>query len=230
MIAEAVEGSRTGASHAAPSARRIVRGYWPRFVRDAFGPVLAFSVGWRLGGVPLGIALSSTVSLMEYGLERRAGRRGYLARLSLGFVVVNAVVGLVANSAVVYLALPVLQNAAFGMAFLVSAALGRPLTGLVAQEMHPIPPEVTASRTYRRVFGKSALVWGAYLLARSGLRLWALRASVGAFVVVNLVTGIPFTAALMAWSIWDGVRGFRQSDEWDERMAPGPVTPEPAAA
>ncbi len=205
------------------SARRIMAGYWPRFARDAFGPVLAFYVGWKLGGVGLGIGLSTVVSLLEYRLERRAGRRGYLARLSLGFVLVNAVAGLVSNSAVVFLALPVLQNAAFGAAFLASAAIGRPLTGLVAQEMHPMPQEVVASRTYRRVFGQSAVVWGIYLLARSGLRLLALRASVGAFVAVNLVTGIPFTAALMAWSIWHGVRGFRRSEEWGQQMAAVPA-------
>jgi hypothetical protein len=207
-----------------------MRAYWPRFARDAFGPVLAFYVGWRLGGFPVGVALSSAVSLLEYRLERRADRPGYLARLSLAFVVVNAVAGLASNSAVLYLALPVLQNAAFGLAFLVSAAIGRPLTGLVAQEMHPIPPDVVASRTYRRVFGKSAVVWGVYLLARSGLRLWALRASIGAFVVANLITGIPFTAALVAWSIWDGVRGFHRGEEWDDQAAPGPVSPEAAVA
>jgi Protein of unknown function (DUF3159) len=207
------------------SAGRIMAGYWPRFVRDAFGPVLAFYAGWKLGGVPLGIGLSTAVSLLVYRLERRAGRRGYLARLSLGFVVVNAAVGLVADSAVVFLALPVLQNAAFGLAFLASAAVGRPLTGLVAQEMHPMPPEVVASGTYRHVFGQSAVVWGIYLLARSGVRLWALRASVGAFVVVNLATGIPLAAALMAWSIWHGVRGFQHSEEWGEHTGPGTLTP-----
>jgi hypothetical protein len=86
------------------------------------------------------------------------------------------------------------------------------------------------ARTYRQVFGQSAVVWGIYLLARSGLRLWALSASVGAFVVVNLMTGIPVTAALMAWSIWHGVRGFRRSEEWGPRMAPDPVTPEAMVA
>jgi hypothetical protein len=145
-------------------------------------------------------------------------------------VFVNALVGLVSNSAVVFLALPVLQNAAFGLAFLVSAAIGRPLTGLVAQEMYPMPSDVVASGTYRRVFGQSSAVWGLYLLARSGVRVWALQASVGAFVLVNLVTGIPLTAALMLWSIWHGVRGFRRSEEWSEQLAPARVTLDGAEA
>ena len=72
-----------------------------------------------------------------------------------------------------------------------------------------------SSETFRRVFSRVSLAWAAYLLARSALRLIALsRVSVEGFIVVNVVTGIPFTAALMAWSIWYGVRGFRRSEEW----------------
>jgi hypothetical protein len=56
------------------------------------------------------------------------------------------------------------------------------------------------------------LVWAAFLLARGALRLVMLVAgSVDAFIVVNIVTGIPFTAAIMAWSIRYGVRGFQRS-------------------
>jgi hypothetical protein len=32
--------------------------------------------------------------------------------------------------------------------------------------------------------------------------------------VINVLTGIPFTAALMSWSIWYSVRSFRRSKEW----------------
>ena len=211
--------------HTAPiggplAARPLIRAYWPRFLRDAFGPVLAFYVGEKVGGVGLGIGLSTAVSLIESRFERSHGRRGLMARLSLGFVLLNAAVGLISDSETVYLALPVLQSAAFGLAFFVSALIGRPLTGLLAQEMRPIPPEVVASGTYRRVFAKSSVVWAIYLLGRSGIRLAALSAgSLGAFVAVNLVTGIPMSAALIAWSIRDGVRGFRRSEEWGPALA-----------
>ena len=73
--------------------------------------------------------------------------------------------------------------------------------------------------TFRRVFSRVSLAWAAYLLARSALRLMALtRVSVEGFIFVNIVTGIPLTAALMAWSIWYGVRGFRRSEEWGPRL------------
>ena len=108
-----------------------------------------------------------------------------------------------------------IANAAYGVAFLVSVPLGRPLAGVFASETYPFPPEVKNSATFRRVFSWVSLVWAFYLLARSALRLATLtQASVDVFIVVNVLSGIPFTAALMTWSIWYGLRGFRRSDEW----------------
>ncbi|MBI1847929.1 MAG: hypothetical protein HYR86_13290, partial [Candidatus Rokubacteria bacterium] len=50
---------------------------------------------------------------------------------------------------------------------------------------------------------------------RGAVRLVALaHVSVEAFIVISFLTGLPFTAAIMAWSIWYGVRGFRRSAEW----------------
>jgi hypothetical protein len=51
--------------------------------------------------------------------------------------------------------------------------------------------------------------------------------SVDAFVASNLLTGAPVMAALMAWSIWYGTRGFRTSEEWGWAFEPQvvPATP-----
>ena len=47
------------------------------------------------------------------------------------------------------------------------------------------------------------------------MRLAALsESSVEAFLVVNMLTGMPLIALLMSWSIWYGVRSFRRSEEW----------------
>ena len=35
----------------------------------------------------------------------------------------------------------------------------------------PFPPGVKESRTYRRIFGIESMIWGVYLLARSGIRM-----------------------------------------------------------
>ena len=151
-----------------------------------------------------------------------------MSRLSLFFVVVPALLGLVSDSEVAILAPPVLLNLFFGLVFLGSAAIGRPLAGVFAAEMTDLPPEVRASRTYRRVFGQISVVWGTYQVVRSVVRLVLLvRVGVDGFIVINAVTGFPLMALLMTWSVWYGTRAFRKSDEWGWAFEPAPA-PTPA--
>jgi hypothetical protein len=134
-----------------------------------------------------------------------------------GFYIAYRLGGLAADSAVVYLAQPVIVSAIWGVANLVSAAIGRPLMGVFADAWYPFPDFVKQSRTYRRIFGLESVVWGVYLLARSGLRMLVLSAgSIGVFVGVQFVTGIPVVVALVIWSLWYAVRGFERSTEWDD--------------
>jgi hypothetical protein len=199
-----------------PSFRSIFLAGAPRFARELFGPVAAFYLGWKLGGLVVGILLASAVGIALDLYERRRGRGGALALVSVAFVVVQAVVGLAADSAVVYLAQPVLVGAIWGVANIGSALVGRPLAGMFADAWYPFPPEIKASRTYRRVFGVESVVWGVYLLARSGIRMFVLaKGSIGAFAVIQFGTGVPFTIALVAWSVSYAVRAFERSDEWD---------------
>jgi len=205
-----------------PTFRSIFLAGAPRFAREAFGPVAAFYLGWKLGGLVVGILCASAVGIALDLYERTRGRAGALALVSVAFVLVQAAVGLVADSAVVYLAQPVVVGAIWGLANIGSALVGRPLAGIFADAWYPFPPEIKASRTYRRIFGVESVVWGVYLLARSGLRMFALaKGSIGAFAVVQFATGAPFSVALVAWSVWYATRAFERSDEWNE--------PEPGA-
>lgn len=207
------------------SARGILLGSGPRFARDAFGPLLAFWIGWKLGGLVLGIALSTVVALAAWLYERTRERPGLMSRLSLFFVAVPALLGLLSDSEVAFLAPPVLLNLFFGLVFLVSAAIGRPLAGVFAAEMTDLPPEVRASRTYRQVFGRISVAWGSYQVARSIVRLVLLvRVGVDGFIVMNVITGVPLMMLLMTWSVWYGTRAFRQSEEWGWAFQPAPAT------
>lgn len=200
-----------------PGFRSIFIAGAPRFAREAFGPVAAFYVGWKLGSLGVGIVLASAVGIGLDLYERKRGRAGALALVSVVFVLVQAVVGLATDSAVVYLAQPVLVSAFWGVANIGSAIVGRPLAGVFADAWYPFPPEIRRSKTYRRVFGVESIVWGLYLLARSGVRLAVLTSgSIGAFAAVQLVSGLPVTIGLVAWSVWYATRGFEQSTEWDE--------------
>jgi hypothetical protein len=125
-----------------------------------------------------------------------------LARISLGFVAVQSIVGLASNSTTVYLAQPVLIAAAWGLAFLVSAFIRRPLAGVLACAWYPFPKAFRETAEYKRVFGVESVVWGLYFLGRSAIRLAALlNGSLENFLLVTFVTGTPVMLLLLAWSV-----------------------------
>jgi intracellular septation protein A len=211
---------------AQPTLGSILRSGAPRFAREGFGPVLVFYAGWKINGLVTGVVLSTVAALGLEWYERRHGRRGVLALVSAAFVVVQAVVGIVADSAVVYLAQPVLVSAIWGVACLVSVAIGRPLMGVFADAWYPFPPEVKRSTTYRRVFGVESIVWAAYFIARSAIRMLVLwTGSIGLFLAVQIATGIPVLALLVLWSVWYSLRAFARSTEWDVTSEPPPPPP-----
>lgn len=197
------------------SVRSVLIGSGPRFVRDILGPLLAFYVGWKLGGVVLGVGVATVFAALAWAYERRQERPGMVARLSLALVVIHALIGLGTRSATIYLAQPLLVGAALGAAFTVSTLLSRPLAGVFAVELFPFTPEMQSSEDYRQVFGRLSLAWGAYLLIHAAVLLVVLITwGVDVFVVVNISTGAPIIAALLTWSIWYAVARFRESEEW----------------
>ena len=185
----------------------------PGFLREGFLPLGAFYAGLRLDGLAAGIAAAAAASVLVYLYERRAGRDALLVRISLGFVVVQSIVGLAANSATVYLAQPVLLAAAWGLAFLISIPLGRPLAGTLACAWYPFPRWLMESADFKRVYGVESVVWGAYFLARSALRLVVLlQGSLESFLLIVFLTGTPVMLVLLAWSIRYAIRGLADTE------------------
>jgi hypothetical protein len=212
-VARRDEGRLTEQALPEPTFGGILRTGLPGFLREGFLPVGAFYAGLRLGGLPVGITASAAVSVFIYVLERRAGRDGLLVRLSLGFVVVQSVVGLLANSSTVYFAQPVLLTAAWGVAFLVSVPIRRPLAGALACAWYPFPRWFRETEPFKCVFGVESLVWGAYFFARSGIRLAALLyGSLEDFLLIVFLTGTPAMLALMLWSIRYAMRGLADTE------------------
>jgi intracellular septation protein A len=190
-----------------PSFGEIFRAGGPGMLREGLLPLGAFYVGLKLGDLAVAIVVSTAVSVLIYVNERRAGREGLLVRISLGFVVVQGVVGLLSHSTTVYLAQPVLIAAAWGFAFLVSIPLGRPLAGTLACAWYPFPQWSRETPEFKRVFGIVSGVWAAYFLGRSALRLWVLlHGSLESFFLINIVTGTPLMLLVLAGTIRYSIR------------------------
>ncbi|HET7555830.1 MAG TPA: DUF3159 domain-containing protein [Gaiellaceae bacterium] len=218
MGGELVRGAAEASAHpegglTEPTFRGVLLTGLPGFLREGFLPLGAFYVGLRLDGLAAGIAASTAVSVAIYLYERRLGRDALLVRLSLAFVLVQATIGLAADSTTVYLAQPVLAAAAWGLAFLVSVPLHRPLAGALACAWYPFPRSFRQTPAFKRVFGIESLVWGAYFLVRSGIRLAVLlNGSLEDFLLVAVVTGTPAMLLLIVWSIRFSIRGLAAAE------------------
>jgi hypothetical protein len=196
-----------------PTWRMLLGRGLPLFAVEAALPVAVFYGVWRAAGLGPAVVVTSVVGGAIVFWQVRRGHDVALAGVTFVFLVIQAVVGLVAHSATVYLAQPVVLSALWGVAYLVSVAIGRPLIGAFARAWYPFPPEFRSSAIYRREFGLQSIVWGIYCLLRAGLRLWALLASgVGGFLVVSIVTGTPFLMALVFWGLWHARRTFTAAE------------------
>jgi intracellular septation protein A len=196
-----------------PTWRSMLGRGLPQFVGEAVAPVLVFFAAWKLAGLGAAIAASTVVYLALAAVLLRRGRDVTLIAVGAVFVVIQAIVGLAAHSATVYLAQPVVLSGLWAVAYFVSAAIGRPLIGVFANAWYPFPAWFRASEPYRREFGRQSVVWGVYCLARAALRLFVLlHLGIGGFVVISLVTGFPVFVALVAWGIWHARRVFSRLD------------------
>ena len=186
----------------------------PTFAVEGLAPILVFYVVWNVAGlVPAILAATALSGAIVIWLVRR-GQSGALAVVALIFVLIQAVVGLASQSATVYLAQPVVLSACWGVAYLGSVAVRRPLIGVFANVWYPFPPAFRASEPYRREFSLQSIVWGIYCFARAGLRLAVLLGSgIGSFVLVSLLTGAPVFVALVVWGIWHARRSFSRLAE-----------------
>jgi hypothetical protein len=210
------------------ATRAVVRRAGPRLVRDAFGPLALFYVGWKLFGLTAGIVMALVFGVSVFVHERRAGRPAAVVRLALILVAIRATVGLSSRSPTAYLAQEIVIDTLLGCGVLASLATGRPFASWFASEVYPFPDEARESETFRGAMRTITAAWGIYFLARAGVRLTALLSlSTDQYVLVAALSDAPFLVALLAWSVYYTTRAFRRSPEWASVIAAAEVSPAP---
>jgi hypothetical protein len=200
--------------------RAIIRRAGPRLVRDGFGPLATFFLGWKLIGLTAGIAMAVVFGVAVFVHERHQGRPAALVRVALVLVCLRAVVGLSSGSASVYLAQEIGIDLLLGCSVLGLLAAGRPLSSWIAADVYPFTEEMRDSETFREVMRRVTAVWGIYFLARAAVRLGALLTlSTNRYVLVVALSDAPFLIALLAWSVYYTVDAFRRSGQWGALFA-----------
>lgn len=172
-----------------PSLRASVRHASPSLLEGVIGPAAVFYVALMLGGYRPAIvaALSWSIAVLLRRLVRKK-RVPAIVLLGAALLVVRSVVAYLTGSSFLYFIQPAVGTLIIGLAFLVSAASGRPLTERFAHDFCPLDKELTARPFVRSFFVKIALLWGAILLINAGVGLWLLlSASLQAFVVERTI-------------------------------------------
>jgi uncharacterized membrane protein len=198
----------------------LLRENGPRLLISGFGPLLSFYAGYRVQGLVLGIILATLAGMGLYAYEHAHGRPGFIARFVLVIIVIEAAIGLISRSTIVYFFQPVVVDSAIAVLFLGSVFARRPIIGEFARESYPFPPEVRESATFKTIYGRITLVWGTYYVLRALARLASLASgSVEVVLVVSAITGTPVIIALIVFTFWYSVRSFRRSAEWGGAIA-----------
>jgi intracellular septation protein A len=202
------------------TARAVVRRAAPRLLRDGFGPLAIFFVGWKLIGLTAGIGLATAFGLAMFAHERRQGRPGMVVRVALVLVAIRATVGLASDSATAYLGMEIGVDALLGCVVLGSLASRRPFASWFVDELFPLPAAVRESETLAQAMRAVTRVWGIYFLVRALIRLIALL-TLGAdrYVLVSALTDAPFLIAILAWSVYYTTGAFRRSAQWAPLIA-----------
>jgi hypothetical protein len=210
----------TGEIPASIGVKAVVRSAGPRLVRDGFGPLATFLLGWKLVGLGVGIAAAAVFGLAVFVHERQRGRPAMVLRVALVLVAVRAIVGVSSGSANVYLAQEIGFDALLATVVLGSVALGRPLAAMLAGEFFPFTDEMRASQEFRRAMTVVTAMWGGYFLLRGLVRLAALLTLArDSYVVVLAVSDAPFLIAVLAWSVYYTASTFRASPLWGPMIA-----------
>jgi hypothetical protein len=178
----------------------LVRGV-PRILVNSLGPLAAFAAGREVAGTVGAIVLASAVSLGLFGWERRKGRPGVLAWISLVVLLCGVVMGLVARSAVLYFLPTIAMDVVEGLACFVSCLTRMPLGRVLAGELVTLPSRVFELPEVRRAIVWVTVLWGGYFAARGVLCGWLVFfVGTDAYLVGRAIVDAPVVLPLVAVS------------------------------
>ncbi|MCC7106189.1 MAG: DUF3159 domain-containing protein [Chloroflexi bacterium] len=153
-------------------------------------PVLSFYVLLRLSGPIAGILGGTAAGLLVLWLRIRQTRRiDPVVIAAMIAVLVQGGAGLLTGSVWAYLAAPAVENTFWGIVLCGSVLLGRPLIGLIANELQLVPHRFRGHPRAERAFAVLTLMWGVAAFLKVGLRvaLLSTEQSVESFLVFMIV-------------------------------------------
>jgi hypothetical protein len=180
-------------------ARRAV----PDVLEGVIIPVGLFLIMMRFVGIEAAIvaALGWEGVVMGRRFVQRRRVPGIMIVTALTLTIRSAL-ALATGSTFVYFAQPILGAACVATAFLVSVALGRPLTRRFAADYCDIPRHLHADVRIHSYYQRCSIMWAAVGFTNAGITLWLLLSQpTVTYVVAKTAVSISFTVAAVGVSV-----------------------------
>lgn len=187
-----------------PGLRSLSKQALPTFVEGMLLPALILSIGTRLAGIWVGLAVALAWAFLSIGRRMATGRRvsGVLVLAALALSARTALAGLTGNTDL-YFIQPALGDAVLGFGFLLSLLTGGSLIERLARDVVPIE-EMIRLPGVRSFFDRITLLWGLVLLGHAALGTWLLlAASVDTYVVVRPIAAFGIKGlTILVSALW----------------------------
>lgn len=166
-------------------------------------PAGVFLLSDRWLGLVVAMVAASLTTVLLILVRRRRGRGvGVILPLSLAYVVVKAVAGVLSESQVVYFGAGLALSALIAVAVGATAFTARPVASYLIPYVSPYPPLPANHPVYHRVSAQVTLVWAVAELALTGWEAWHLTvATASEFVLTRTVIAWPVMAVLIFFLI-----------------------------
>lgn len=183
-----------------------------RFAFVGMTPIIAFYVAYRTLGPIEGILAGTATATLALIIQAvRLRRLDPVGIVPIGAVLIQGAAGVAFQSVDLYLAAPALETSLWGVALLISVAIGRPLILLAANELELLPISLRGLKDVRRAFRQLTVVWGVMSFAKAATRLYLLDAlPLEAFLITNTVVVTSMNLVLLGGSIWYVSRAARR--------------------
>jgi hypothetical protein len=164
------------------------------------GPLI-FLVLFKTAGLEAAIIGAGAAALAVVLVRKLRGQPLTSAWYGVGGVLLGAALAKVTGNGSGYFLPKVASNALYGLAFLVSVVIGKPLIGIAWAFFHRQPLAWGYRDEVRRVFAALTLMWaGGYFLRAIvyGVLIASDKDRTGTLATVTIVLGLPLTGALLA--------------------------------
>jgi len=150
--------------------------------------------------------------LVFFWHRQRTGGVDVFSGTTFVFACTKAAAGLVSQNQQLYLGFPSFENLIYGVAFLGSALLGKPILALYAERLYPIPDSVRATDTFKHAFIVTSAAWFVGQAVRGVVRLFLLfNLPLEIYLVADTVAGWPINISLIAFTTWYPLRQLRKA-------------------